>query len=496
MMRTTIRQKMAFGYTVMVLLVVVVSLYAITQLNRLNRFINTALTVDSEMLNLTEDLINSIFIQVSHEKKFLITKDMAFQRLFEEKEKEFSDKLNTLAEIADSQEKKGLLEQIRSLYDQYLSLVKGEFKAATLEHKSNEARKQALVDSVTEKIKQLTEVAQLSLNKKMVASQKVGLRGARLAIIITVLAVIFGSAFAFFITQGICLPVQRLKEGTYHIAQGDFSKKIELKSQDEIGELSAAFNAMCDRLRELDQLKVDFVSNITHDLKTPLSSIAEANQLMLDGVSGPLSPQQKHLVNIIKEDTARLTRLIDNLLDLSKMEVGMLKYDLKPGNISPLVKESIEFIRLLAERKKIRVSYSEEGILPMVLLDGEKMDQVLINLLSNAIKFTPEGGKVIIQTKGVREFPINGKGITLSEDEAIQLSITDTGIGIAREDITRVFDKFYQSGSGSNKKGGAGLGLTIARHIIQAHGGQIWAESEPDKGSVFYLLLPALQEDA
>jgi len=151
MMRTTIRQKMAFGYTVMVLLVVVVSLYAITQLNRLNRFINTALTVDSEMLNLTEDLINSIFIQVSHEKKFLITKDMAFQRLFEEKEKEFSDKLNTLAEIADSQEKKGLLEQIRSLYDQYLSLVKGEFKAATLEHRSNEARKQALVDSVTKK---------------------------------------------------------------------------------------------------------------------------------------------------------------------------------------------------------------------------------------------------------------------------------------------------------------------------------------------------------
>jgi two-component system, NtrC family, sensor histidine kinase GlrK len=492
-MKTTIRQKMAFGYAVMVFLVIVVSLYTITQLNRLNGIINTALTVDSKMFNLTEDLINSLFAQVSHEKKFLITKDITFQGLFEEKSGEFQDILNSLNDLSSSKEKKDLIGQIRILYAQYLSLVRSEFKNANQGHRIYEDRKQVLVDAITEKSKSLTELAQVSLNKKIIVSQKVGLRGARLAVIITILAVVFGSTFGFFITQGICLPVQRLKEGTYYIAQGDFSKKIEIKRQDEIGDLSDAFNTMCDRLRELEQLKSDFVSNITHDLKTPLSSIAEANQIMLDGISGLLSPQQSHLLSIIQEDTSRLSRLIDNLLDLSKMEAGMIKYDLEPGNISPIIKESLESVRLLAMSKKIRLEYFEEEGLFKVLIDGEKIEKALINLLSNAIKFTPEGGDVKIEAKKIKEFPSDSKGMVSFKGGGIKISISDNGLGINREDTPRVFDKFYQTSSGSNKKGGAGLGLTIARHIIQAHGGQIWLESEPGKGSTFYLLLPSPQ---
>jgi two-component system sensor histidine kinase GlrK len=284
--------------------------------------------------------------------------------------------------------------------------------------------------------------------------------------------------------------LQRLKEVTHYISHGDFSKKIEVERGDEIGDLSNSFNIMCDRLQELDRLKSDFISNITHDLKTPIASITEANQLVLDGASGSVSEQQQYLLNIIKEDSARLLRLIETIIDLSKMESGLLNYDLNPVEISHSVIEAIEAVKLLAKSKNILLSYGADKKLPRLLIDSEKMIQALINIFSNAIKFTPPGGKVSVEIRETKESAAQGgRGNDAGLEEAVKISISDTGPGIGQEDLPRIFEKFYR-GHAAAATNGDGLGLTIVQHIIQAHGGRIWVDSQPGSGSKFNLFLP------
>ncbi len=280
-----------------------------------------------------------------------------------------------------------------------------------------------------------------------------------------------GMLFALLIARSIYSPLRSLKEATHYISRGDFSKKIDIVRQDEIGELSDSFNMMCDRLLELERLKSDFISNITHDLKTPLASITEANQLMLDGAAGETTAQQQRLLGIIREDSARLTRLISSIIDLARMESGILNYDLLPADICLLTLEAVESVRFLASNKNIAIAFQPDKSLPQLLIDDDKMRQALINLLSNAIKFTPAGGTVTVSIartdKHTAEF---------ASRQAVMISITDTGVGIVDADLPRIFEKFFRGSAGSAGKG-SGLGLTIAHHIVQAHGGLIRAES-------------------
>jgi signal transduction histidine kinase len=264
---------------------------------------------------------------------------------------------------------------------------------------------------------------------------------------------------------------------------------------------------MCDRLRELDQLKSDFIANITHDLKTPLASITEANHLLLEGVAGTISPDQKHLLRIIKEDAARLIRLIESMIDLSKMESGLLQYDFVLSDIAPVIAEAVEAMQLLAESKQITLTFTAAPDLPKLLIDRDKLGQALINLLSNAIKFTPAGGSVGITAQSNVECgmwnaeliePVKHSTINTSQSArdkgTIEIAVTDSGVGIAPQDLPRIFDKFFQGHAGVQKKG-SGLGLAIVQHIIQAHGGSIRAESGQSMGTTFYILLP-VQETA
>jgi two-component system sensor histidine kinase GlrK len=338
------------------------------------------------------------------------------------------------------------------------------------------------------RIRSLTEATQAALDNTMLSSQKISSRGTRIALYITGFAVLCGVAFGFIIAKSLYIPLQRLKQGTRDIAQGDFSRKIEIRSADEIGDVSASFNQMCDRLRELDQLKADFVSNITHDLKTPLASITEANNLLAEGIGGPLSPEQKRLLAIIREDAARLLRLVESIIDLSRMEAGLLRYEFVPSDIAGVITEAVDAVRLLADSRKIAVSVSHAAGLPAVAIDRAKLMQGLINLLGNAIKFTPEGGSVQVRARTFdRE--------QAADSRFLEIAVADTGVGIPSEDLPRIFDKFYQGREGVQKRG-SGLGLAIARHIIEAHGGTISAASAPAGGSTFYILLPLRQAAA
>ena len=246
----------------------------------------------------------------------------------------------------------------------------------------------------------------------------------------------------------------------------------------EIQDKNKALAVANERLEELDKLKSDFVSNVSHELRTPLTSIKGSADNMLDGLTGPLNEKQTRYLTRIKANTDRLARLINDILDLSRIETGRLELHLATLRLVPLAKEVTEHLAPVAAPKNIsiEVAASDPGITAWA--DHDKVTQVLMNLVGNAVKFTPPDGKVTVA--------IERKG-----EEWVELSVADTGPGIPREESQRIFDKFYQIADGATGTKGTGLGLAISKGLIELHGGQIWVESEVGKGSAFFFTLPA-----
>lgn len=235
------------------------------------------------------------------------------------------------------------------------------------------------------------------------------------------------------------------------------------------------------RLKELDRMKSDFVSNVSHELRTPLTAIKGSVDNMLDGLTGSLNEKQTRYLARIKSNTDRLSRLINDILDLSKIEAGRI--ELKPASLSIhlLIQEVAEALRAVAADKLISIETSapENGI--SVWADRDKVTQILMNLIGNAIKFTPPHGKVFVSVK-------------VQDGEWVQVAVADTGLGIEVEEANKIFDKFYQVAEPKSQKAkGTGLGLAISRALVEMHGGKIWVESVLGAGCTFLFTLPSKQ---
>jgi len=254
------------------------------------------------------------------------------------------------------------------------------------------------------------------------------------------------------------------------------------------------------KLEKLEKLKSEFISIVSHELRTPLTSIKNSLDIMLSGKTGDITKIQDNFLNIAKRNVDRLSGIINDLLDLSKIEAGKMDFRFEPLNIA----EPIEFVKStfenLAEKKSIILTMKIASDLPQIYGDINRIEQVLSNLISNAVKFTSENGEITISAKKINASSINtqlfdtfsGKKLPLKGDY-VKISVKDTGIGIKESDIPKVFDKFQQIESSlSREVGGTGLGLPIAKQLIEAHRGEIWLESELKKGSKFSFILPVM----
>ncbi|MDD1744536.1 MAG: cell wall metabolism sensor histidine kinase WalK [Candidatus Methanoperedens sp.] len=323
----------------------------------------------------------------------------------------------------------------------------------------------------------------------------------RLTATISFFAIIAEVFLATVISRRLTEPIKSLEEGALGMVKGNF-KPVLVSSNNEIGRLTEIFNQTAEELldkrkklearieiankdleeknieliaankdlKKLDEFKSDFLSMVTHELKTPLSNIRISAEYLesLDNAD----PVQKEMLQIIIRNIDRQTRLINDILDLSKIESEKMELKLEPVDIHKIGNAAFENIRQLALKKNITVSLDIPEKLSPVLADREKLNIVLNNLLDNALKFTPDGGGIFLSAKDY--------------EDAIEVAVKDTGIGIEKEKLSRIFDKFYQVDSTSRRKiGGIGLGLSISSGIIKAHGSEIYVESEPGKGSTF-----------
>ncbi|HJQ20643.1 MAG TPA: HAMP domain-containing sensor histidine kinase, partial [Gemmatimonadaceae bacterium] len=247
---------------------------------------------------------------------------------------------------------------------------------------------------------------------------------------------------------------------------------------EEFGRLATSFDAMARQLAELDKIKAEFVSVASHELKTPINVVLGYSQLLNEGAYGDLSDKQRKVTHVIEQQTKTLSRLVKQLLDITRFEAGTVKLDVRPVQLPRMLKELEQAFRVLADQRGIRFHVmTHDGIPDTVSWDHDRINEVLGNLLSNAFKFTERGGEVELSV-----FPVDG---------GVQMDVHDTGAGIPPEQLPRVFEKFYQADNQRESSGGgSGLGLAIARQIVEAHKGTIGVESTPGVGTVFTIVLP------
>ncbi len=230
-------------------------------------------------------------------------------------------------------------------------------------------------------------------------------------------------------------------------------------------------------LKELDRLKSNFLATMSHELRTPLTSVIGYSEMMLEGLGGPLTSEQREYLGIIMEKGESLLQLISSILDISKIEAGRLKLVIQDVDLGQVMRDAVATVAPLARKKGLTVALVP-GSPPRVHCDREKIRQCLINLVNNAVKFTPAGGTVTLAAA-----PLSG--------DRVSLQVTDNGIGIAPDHLPRVFDVFYQvDGSATREHGGAGLGLAIVKSYVEAHGGEVTVQSAVGQGTTFTLVLP------
>jgi two-component system sensor histidine kinase GlrK len=487
MRNLTIFKMLALGYLVILLVVIALGTYStlkLRQLNHITRYINS---VDTETIRLAESLRDNIISQRKFEKIYVISKDKDYHLQFLETEKYIKEGLAQISAITDTEEKRLLIGNVNDHYNRYLLQVEEEVALITGQKAYSpeiyEEKKEVLSEEIIRNLEGVTETAKADMDNRIGMSGRIGSQASRVAVIITAISVILAGLIAFFTARTINRPIVELIKGTREIAGGKFGEHLDIPSPPEINELAEAFNHMCDQLKELDEIKADFISNISHEFRTPLAVIREAVGLHLDCISTAPMERQRQLLGIVGEECERLINSVNKILNLSRMEAGMMDYHMEKSSLPDLIEMNMSKIRPVAERKGISLELRLDGSLPHARIDAEKIGQVLEILLDNALKFTPEGGKLSVGAY-IKSGKISGH-LSDKEKGFIEVSVTDTGCGIPADSIQNIFDKFKKyHGKGT------GLGLYIARQIISAHGGEIWVKSEKEKGSAFFFTMP------
>jgi histidine kinase len=290
----------------------------------------------------------------------------------------------------------------------------------------------------------------------------------------TAAALLSALVVSVFVSNRVVTPIRQMMQASQRIAAGRYRERVDVTGNDELGQLARSFNQMAETLEQTEAMRRDLIGNVAHELRTPLASIKGYMEGLLDGVL----PADAGTYHQVYQEADRLQRLVSDLQELSRVEAGAFELNRQPLAIAGLIQQAAARLRPQFEEKNVRLVLDVPAGLPAVLADEDRISQVLLNLIGNALQYTPPGGRVAISA-----------GVCPAE---LEVTVSDTGIGIAADHLPHLFTRFYRvDKSRSRASGGSGIGLTIARHLVEAHGGRIWATSAgPGQGSAFCFTLP------
>ena len=489
-MRLSIFWRLLLTSLVIIAVMGGVNLYALYQLRQLTVMSTEMAVLHYPAVESAKRLLGSLYAQLNSEKKYLATKDAAFLKNFNEEMEEFRRSLQQMVEQERSPQGRSLLEETSRLLQERLLLFPEGFRtgdgATPSDVLAYETQRDALMDRMSASIQGYIDLHEARVSIGVSESRASAVQAEAVTQQLVFVALIFGLGLAGIASYTILRPLRELQGHIKQIGQGKFGQPLQITAPAELKDLVDTVNWMGAKLQELDDMKSEFLAHVSHELRTPMASIQEGTHLLLDEIPGPLVQDQRTTLRIMADSCRRLIHLISTILDLSKMEAGMMEYRIVPVDLKRVAEISINKVRLLADSKHVQLLIEESGGRVWVKADAARIEQVLDNLLSNALKFSPESGIVKLQMT-----PDPQAGV-------LEVAVSDMGPGIAEDDLPYIFERFYQGRTkAKSSSAGSGLGLTLAKKVVEALGGRIWIESEVGKGtSVRFILRLAKQGKA
>jgi two-component system sensor histidine kinase GlrK len=482
--RLSIFWRLVLTYLVIIGVMAAVNVYALLQIQHLTELSSEVLSRHHPEIDSAKRLLTSFYAQVQSQKKYLAVPAATFLEHFDEETKEFQHVLQSLKIRESSEQGMRLLKEVERLQQEHLALFHAQVGGPGANPRESasgyEARRSALGDRMAASLQNYIGLHEAQISVGVHESRSSSVQAEAVTEQLVLVALLFGLGLAAVASYSLLRPLRRLQAIIQDIGQGNFQASLDVRAPRELRELGETVHWMGKRLQQLDDIKTEFLAHVSHELRTPMASIQEGTHLLLDGIPGPLTQDQRTTLRIMSDSSRRLMSLISTILDLSKMEAGMLEYRFAPTDLRRIADMSVNKIRLLADAKHVQLLVEAPRERHWVRADAARIEQVLDNLLSNALKFSPEGAIVKFN-------------MTASLDDALLFaSVSDAGPGIPAEELPHIFDRFYQGRTRARHvSAGSGLGLALAKRVVEAHGGRIWVESEVGKGTTvrFFLRL-------
>ncbi|MBI4519681.1 MAG: HAMP domain-containing protein [Gemmatimonadetes bacterium] len=496
--------KLATGYGLLLAGLTAALLY---QVGTVHRVVDANQTLSSLILRLslrTSEQLTRLDEMVENGSKYWVTGDTGYAARFHQARRGFDRALADLRSLALSGEEEAELDSLALEWGQgfHPSLTLDDLIAVEVAARGDSTDFAAALDSAVDGLRRRTQNVYWASQRSMEDEVRESIRAAQQAQRISFAAVLGALALSLvvfgLVVRSITGALARLRRGTRVVAGGDFEYRLEAQRDDEFAELARDFNVMTARLQELDRAKRDFLSQVSHDLKAPLSAIQEANRLLLDGIPGSLNEKQRRLLEHNARSGRRLADMIGKLLDLSRIDAGALEYHFESCDLNEVIATAVSQFEHRGMGGEVGLK-AELPDRPLILeCDRERIRQVLENLLENAIRYSPDGGIVHVEARTFSEAAgdmspdgKDGRGTGTSGFALIE--VADSGPGVPDAEKNKIFERFYQAHTGKvgRDRGGVGLGLALCREIVRSHGGRIWVSDQPAGGSIFSVLLPA-----
>jgi two-component system sensor histidine kinase GlrK len=472
---------MLLGYGVIIFLMMLGNGYMLYELYEISSTTKGTLSSDVNAIDLAKKLHTLLNDQELYARKYLISHDRTYIGLLKESAKQFDEHVAMLLQVHPERNDDDMIGRMEEQHEQFIgSITKEGQRRIPAVWKQNDNLVRTIsnnLESIRATLDSRIQMSQLAIAASMVKAETITSSSSRLAFILIGGSLIAAILLALIIARTITQPIGVLIRGTERIARGSF-ERITVESRDEISSLATAINEMSTKLGQLNEAKAELTHQILHELQTPLTAILGALHIVRAERSGKLTDEQRQMVAIIEENSNKMRDFSHELLDIAKMEAGMITYDFVQTDIRPCVDMIVRSAKTGATRKNITINTRIDTTLPEITIDIQKISVVLNNLLSNAIKYTPANGRIDLEA-------------TVCDDK-VKIFVRDNGIGIPEEDLPRLFTKFYRASNASlSGSKGTGIGLALVKAFTEGHGGIVSVTSTAGKGSTFTVELPA-----